>query len=433
MAEFDVYPKNLRSKASDLKTVKTQLNTSAAQVLEISRNLRFKGASSAIIRNKLSIVAQGINVERDNAGKLSTALDNLASCYEKHEKNIISSSKDGHISLAENVRQNPITIKPVTINPLAIKAKFKKSFVNKNQRTMRKGYYDKNGKWHNLTPPKDENGNDKKGYYDEKGKWHDGSDPNKKQKTVKDYISDVKIVNKGAKAEWMLHGDSYEGEHLSGSYKVLDFEAHADAYAGFFGFDDDGNKIFRPGIGTTFGVSATAFTAAGQAMIGDDMLGAYVGGDVTVGRAAAEGEVKIGIGKDGKFAAYAGGSAEAIAAEANVNVGAKVAGTDIKGKAGVNVGIGAHANAGYHDGKLSLDFGVAVGVGVSASLEIDFSGTMDKIANSEVGKAAAKGAKEVGKVVAEGAKEAGKAVAKGAKSIGKGAAKVGKAIAGWFD
>lgn len=65
--------------------------------------------------------------------------------------------------------------------------------------------------------------------------------------------------------------------------------------------------------------------------------------------------------------------------EGTAAVGAQVLGTDVSGNVGVNVGVGAHAEIGLQDGKISFDVGASLGIGVSVELEIDFSGTMDKV------------------------------------------------------
>ena len=59
--------------------------------------------------------------------------------------------------------------------------------------------------------------------------------------------------------------------------------------------------------------------------------------------------------------------------------GVKVLGTDVGLKGSVGVGAGIHANAGFQDGKLSVDVGAYVGVGGSVSLEIDVSGTVEAV------------------------------------------------------
>ncbi len=51
-------------------------------------------------------------------------------------------------------------------------------------------------------------------------------------------------------------------------------------------------------------------------------------------------------------------------------------------KASVNVGIGIHAEAGYKDGKFSLDIGASFGIGGSVKLEVDVSGTVKAVSGA---------------------------------------------------
>lgn len=157
---------------------------------------------------------------------------------------------------------------------------------------------------------------------------------------------------------------------LYGRYAVGEAEYHADAY------------ISALGIGATAGASATAFTAEGKAYLGTENTQAYVEGEVTVGRVGAQAGASVGlIDKDGNFnpSAYAGGSAEAILAEASGTVGGKFAGTDVSATGKINFGVGAHANVGVHDGKISVDIGASLGVGVGVKVDIDVSGTVKAI------------------------------------------------------
>ena len=167
-------------------------------------------------------------------------------------------------------------------------------------------------------------------------------------------------------------------------------EAHADGYMGLFQADPTTGELqFKPGIGVSAGASVTAFSAEEQAMLGGDMLGAYVKSTQTVGKVGAEVEANVGLyDKDGKFnpTAYAGFGAQAIAGEITGAVGAKVLGADVSASGSLNYGVGAHANVGYKDGKLSLDVGATLGVGASVKLEVDIGGTIDAV--KDLGQAA---------------------------------------------
>ena len=54
-------------------------------------------------------------------------------------------------------------------------------------------------------------------------------------------------------------------------------------------------------------------------------------------------------------------------------------GTDVGVTGSLKVGVGAHAEVGYTDGKLKVDIGAAVGVGFDLGFEVDVSGTVDAV------------------------------------------------------
>ena len=105
----------------------------------------------------------------------------------------------------------------------------------------------------------------------------------------------------------------------------------------------------------------------------------YVKGDVAFGKAEVKGEAVIGL-KDAKGninpTVHGKLSAEAIAAEASLTKEVKFAGADVGVKGSINVGIGAHAEVGVKDWKISFDVGASFGIGGSVKLEVDLSGTV---------------------------------------------------------
>ena len=90
------------------------------------------------------------------------------------------------------------------------------------------------------------------------------------------------------------------------------------------------------------------------------------------------------LDEDGKLdiQAGAGASLEANLVEASGSAGVEVFGADVGVTGSVKVGVGAHANAGYVDGHLKLDVGVAVGVGASLGVDIDVGGLIDGVATT---------------------------------------------------
>ena len=192
------------------------------------------------------------------------------------------------------------------------------------------------------------------------------------------------------KAEGSVEGSIYEwslgNEHTSAEVKVGHAEAHGSLKTGLYGYDKYGNRLIAPGVEATVGVSMLVASVSGKAGIGDEYNGAGVDGEITLGKASAEGTAKFAIfGKDEKGnlkfnpEGKLSGSAELIGAEAKASGNVRLLGTEAKVSGSVNVGIGAHADVGYVDGKIKCDIGAAVGVGFSVSFEVDVSKTVDAV------------------------------------------------------
>lgn len=217
-------------------------------------------------------------------------------------------------------------------------------------------------------------------YYDKDGNLIDEKDA----PTFYDRQATLGEWKKQAKADINIYDYNYADSNSKGSVTVGEAEAHAGISAGFYVIGADGkSKKFSPGFNGEIGASVTAFEAGwDQQFIGNENLG--LNGDVgfTAGKAeaTASGTAQI-FGEDGKldFQLGAEAKAEAIAAELEGSVGANLLGGEVGVKGGVNVGIGAHAEAGYTDGVLKLDAGVSVGVGVSLGVEIDIGGMVDTV------------------------------------------------------
>lgn len=213
-----------------------------------------------------------------------------------------------------------------------------------------------------------------------------------------------------AKAEGSFDTGWASGE---GSVTALEVEAHGSASAGLYSYvvDDIGNKkkVLSPGASVELGTSVTVLSMEGSADLKGGPVHAGVGGDVAIGKASAEVKGEIGM-VDGHFALNVGASAEANLVEANANVHAGIDGLgDVKGEVGVTVGIGAHADIGYHDGVIKFDVGASVGLGVSADVSIDIGPAIETVGNigsavCDVGEAAFDLAGSGLKAVGEGVK-----------------------------
>lgn len=147
--------------------------------------------------------------------------------------------------------------------------------------------------------------------------------------------------------------------------------------------DKDGNtkRVFSPGVSAEVGASAALFKldTHGRIGLGEDknMLGLY--GDAYVEALSAEATGKIALSAN---QAYAKASAEANLAKVSGVAGISVLGTDIGVTGSAKIGIGAHAEVGWTDGKLKVDVGAAVGIGFDLGFEVDVSGTVDAVCDA---------------------------------------------------
>lgn len=166
------------------------------------------------------------------------------------------------------------------------------------------------------------------------------------------------------------------------SAKVLTGEAHASANAGLYVFekgpDGEVKRVLSPAVMAEVGTSVALLdiAASGRVGLGEDnnMLGAYGKGEVKA--ASAEAKAKASLSRN---EVYVGASAEADLVKAEGTAGVSVLGTDLGVSGAVKVGLGAHAEVGYTDGKFKVDVGAAIGVGVDIGFEVDVSGTVDAV------------------------------------------------------
>lgn len=199
-------------------------------------------------------------------------------------------------------------------------------------------------------------------------------------------------VSAEAKSEMALAHDEakYDGKHgkASASYDVGYAEAHAGVHAGLYRTEvsADGKKHYslEPGVSAEIGISTSVAQAEASGRYGNDYAGisGKVEGKVLSGE--AEASTQLGI-VDGEVAAHAKVSAEYNLAEASGSVGVDVVGIEGKVTGEVSVGIGAHAEVGYHDGTFVADIGVAIGVGGSVRVEVDVQKFADNVISGAQG------------------------------------------------
>lgn len=211
-------------------------------------------------------------------------------------------------------------------------------------------------------------------------------------KTYKDKILKEKAKLGGVSADVGIERSILAGE-LSGetdfargsvSAKVGTASADASIGAGLYVYDQAGNKLIAPSVAATVGVSVAALIVEGSGSVDlfDDYVGLYGKGNVDVAEASADASAKFTVFDEKGNLDIQGGieaSAEANLVEASGSAGVKVLGADVGVSGSVKVGVGAHAKAGYVDGHLKVDVGVALGVGASLGFDIDVGGIVDGI------------------------------------------------------
>lgn len=199
---------------------------------------------------------------------------------------------------------------------------------------------------------------------------------------VKDTIIDKTGFNAEVHVDGALYEKQLNCENGSLGVSVSAYEAYASAEGGLFSKDDDGNLIFDPRVAAKLGASYTLLNVAGEYAVGNDMLGAGVSGDITVGKVSGQVEAEASLmGEDGSFDPHAKleASAEAILVDAKAQAGVTVLGTKAEVEGSVNIGIGAHANFEIGDGKIECDIGASLGIGASVKFSIDYGGTVDAV------------------------------------------------------
>lgn len=403
---------NFSKEVYTLSDIETSVRT-------ISRNLNSNMKGMGDVQRALNKIASSVDKCETGARNLSNGITEVRRKYNWTEDKIAD------ISLAGTVIRNVIgyvssalgtiidgrkgTINgwdySYGVNP-SVKAKVKLyEYDHKNGFQNKLEYNEKTGKWEKKKGSKQ--WIDGKCYeYDEKTgeyKEAEAEKPKSKKEKLKEAGMGALTSATIAKASISKEGSLAKAEgSISGKY------GDASAYAKFGTAQANAAATLTTGCATlSAGASVTALELGANGKLGNDNFNVH--GDVKVKALSAEakGEIKAGwLNEKGEFspAIKAGGSVEAVAASVEGTAGATIAGAEVNVKGQVGVGVGAHANVGYENGKIKLDVGAYVGVGGSVSLEIDVSKPVKAIAN---------GAKEVGKA----AVNAGKKIWSGIKSL----------------
>ncbi len=381
MAQFSVKTNRARIQADDEQKLMRELANLEDSVRSIGNNLGFKIASKANIRARLNQAANQIDAHQSSMSQMHSALESILDNYDKTEQKILGDSKlkgmqkkdatgndDSWGSLEESIIEK--YIKPLLTD---IDGGEYREYILKRLESI-KEFIEKtyNGDFSQLgallTLP-----DILKGDIDAFNKFVDN---------IKDTIVEKTGFEAGKKVEGALYEAELSCENGSLGVSVSAYEAYASAEGGLFTKDDDGNLVLNPHIDAKMGASYTILSAVGEYAVGNDMLGAGVSGNVTVGQVSGQAELSAGIlDENGSFNPHAklDASAEAILVDARAQAGATVLGTKAEVEGSVNIGVGAHASVEVGDGKIVCDIGASLGIGASVKFSIDYGGTVDAV------------------------------------------------------
>lgn len=409
MGNFSIKTNSLKSSIGDMDYCSRRLGDLSNSILGISSSLKLSSEVNYLIKSQLKQAASSLDEKSRRITYLKNGLSSSIDTYENTERRILEKTgsldykkgtKDDkgdnipfssyyNIDKLNNLRGYPRSI--IDVSGLVFGSITASSFIDYSDDNLRI-HTDKiigkmeikgtsGGKF--LEKKADEDSVVE--YYDKDGNVIPENNASKFYSNKATLFQVSSGASMGVSALELGKDWKYGGAELT----VGKAEAHSSISAGLYviGYDKDGNKIrkFSPGVNAEVGASVTALSGKINGNIGSDMLG--LTGEIKgeVGKAEMKANCKSQFfGEDGKLNVQAevGASAEAILAGVEGKVGAKVLGGEIGAKGKLNVGIGAHANAGYKDGVIKADIGLSVGVGASVSLEVDVGGMVDTVCSA---------------------------------------------------
>jgi len=220
-------------------------------------------------------------------------------------------------------------------------------------------------------------------YYDKDGNPIEGE----KKKKLGQKVDVLSVGASGGMSASIWYEEGRVGDDQAwaeGSIGVGNAEFSGSIQGGFGVYlpGKDGELELYAGVDAQVGASVSALDLKGSAEWElCDAVSLSGEGDISVLDARAEASASFGI-IGGEFVAHAKAGAEANLVEVNGEVGVDIGGVKGSVGAGVQVGIGASAEAGYKDGVISFDASLSIGVGVSVNVELDVSGLVDNVGNA---------------------------------------------------
>lgn len=406
MEQFSVTLSGLNQRIEEEQKIINGLTDAEDGIRSVRNALGFQVKSRSGIQSALKNLADQAEREASDLKTMRQVLKNIHDQYEKTERRICGYTNDHPIS-EEDIWNAVTTVGTGFVisasNPFVgagwLIHEILKDEEWETEAKFGEGEFTLWDKW----DEKKKDNKVKKHYEWESGKGfvektESASTATEAEKRKKELLDGITIWSGSLGKEGsLLHfGKDGDVETENGKYHysadVMKAEAKGSLYAGL------------GGIGCEAGVALTAFTAKASGQLGNDMFNIHGEAQVDVGKVELSGEFKAGfVNEKGEFdpSLKGGFNAEAIAAEVSGKAGGTILGADVDVTGSINFGIGAHADIGYDNGKLSLDLGASLGLGGSVKLEIDMSGMVDAAVDcvSDIGTTATEVCKTVGETV----------------------------------
>lgn len=393
MSEFKIKPQRVRSAAQDMNSIARQMKHLEEQIRDIQRGLSFEVAQKQRIRQRLKAAGNDAAAQYRGLYGSSSALNTIVNTYETTEQRLAGSKVVRYDIIKDTALPDIKDVITIGDGGLGILGPAFGTFIATILPPAR--LLLDLAKLFTSAPA---------GYekYKEETKYGVGKKTLAKfgrekgfgfefEELKKSDIKPFKVLDKTWKdTKSAFHAEATAGDeagtHIGFDFDVLKREVSSELYAGLYYKDPvTGKKKLRAAAGGSVGFTMSALSASALAQLGDSNFGGYVKGEASAGKVEAKADGVMGLrDADGKFNPTLHGklSAEAIAAEASVKGGVKVLGADVGVKASVNVGVGAHAEAGFKDGVFSLELGASLGFGGSVKLDIDVGGTVEAISGA---------------------------------------------------
>lgn len=379
MSEFKVKTSTVRAAAKEQNDIARQMKQLEDEILQIQNGLSFEIAQKQRIRQRLKNTRNTVLSQSKGIYDATKALNQIADTYETTESklagnrvnkpnwepvtnitdvlDVITQILPGSISILPGIKDWIPLVKPGLLNIVLkdflpdFKTKFGwgASFQDKKDKT----WYSKDKE--GLEGSKI--GVDK--MFEKRWEWNSSL-----------YHADTTYGNK-------------DGNYSHSEMDLFKQELYADVYGGLFYTDPEtGEKRLRMAAGVNLGYTMTALSVAQEARLGDENFGIYSKIEGTFGKVEGKADAIVGLyDANGNFnpTAYAKLAGEVVLAEVSGKVEASVLGADVGVEAGINFGVGAHAEFGYKDGKFSMDVGASLGLGGSVKLEVDIGGMVNAV------------------------------------------------------